>query len=239
MPDLSQLVNVLGPLVAILAIVLGAVFGTGSGSSSSSNGATAPGGDTVTSQPARPSIPQTRPAPSYTPDIDRFGCDKNSPSYFQCAQAAQADKERRDKEERDRQLRAVLDTPAKVDALRQKQYEEIVWYRGQSVYDLPPLVRDPQMDREAQAFAEYLANLPGDEIFHANAPGVAYRDSRNYAVENVARMRTADNFARFFSQSPGHASNMTYAGPVHPVRVGIGIAQDPVTLQFYGVQRFK
>lgn len=223
MPDLSQLVNVIGPLVAILAIVLGAVFGTGSVSSSSSDGVTTPGGDTVTSQPARPSTPQTRPAPGVQPDIDRFGCDKNSPSYFQCLQ---------EKQSQQGPLKNPPLTPAEIERAKQKQFDEIVKYRAGSRQGLSPIVRDRELEKEAQAFAEYLASLPGNEIFHSKVNG---------GVENVGmngRPGSYDDFFNHFYRSAPHASNMTFSASF-PVKAGIGIAQDPVTGYYYCVQRFK
>ena len=221
MPDLSQLINVLGPLVAILAIVLGAVFGTGS--SSSSDGITPPKDDTVIAQPARPSTPQQRPAPVATPDIDRYGCDKNSPSYFKCVQ---------EKQSQQGPLKNPPLTPAEIERAKQKQFSEIEKYRADSKRRLSPMVRDRELEKEAQAFAEYLAGLPGNEIFHSKVNG---------GVENVgmnSRPGSYDDFFNHFVRSAPHASNMEFSASFL-VKAGIGIAQDPVTGYYYCVQRFK
>lgn len=86
--------------------------------------------------------------------------------------------------------------------------------------NLGPITYDPSLDATAQRFADELAQTPGDTIWHSkyNTKG----------LENVAmNPNHYDGLISMFAGAPGHSSAMRNKGRV--LKVGIGIAQDPVT----------
>lgn len=92
-----------------------------------------------------------------------------------------------------------------------------------------PITYDLSLEATAQRFANELAQTPGDEIWHWNY--------NTRGLENVAiDTHTYKDFFNIFAGSVGHASTMATNG-IAP-KVGIGIAQDPVTGNYFCVQHF-
>lgn len=206
MPNPQQLMQYAGSVLAIIALILGLIFGTGDLSSNSG------GGGTIATNPA-PSKPSTG---GRTPDAD--GCVKSSPDYLECKQSKSPIGKKN----------PPL-SQADIVAARNQQFNELVAWRKKDPY-LRGIVLDENLNRSAQAFAEVLAKTPGDKIWHStNRPDGVY--------ENVARDDSGyKNFIAIFSNSPGHASTMGTNG--RAPKVGIGIAQDPVTGHYFCVQHF-
>lgn len=190
-----------GSAIAIIALILGLIFGTGDLSSQA-------GGGTVATNPA-PSKPATG---GRKPDAD--GCVKSSPDYMDCKMRTSPVGKKN----------PPL-TPKERDRARQEQFENLARLRGNN-----PISRDPELDASAQRFAEVLANTPGDRIWHStNRPDGVYE---NVGLDEISYK----HFVAMFSQSPGHASTMSINGSAP--KVGIGIAQDPVTGSYFCVQHF-
>lgn len=149
------------------------------------------------------------------PDAD--GCVYGTPDYWQCKQ---------DKSPVGKKNPPL--SPSERNIARQYQFDQLVSYRNKSNRYYGPISRSSDLDRSAQAFAETLANTPGNRIWHSSYPGL-----ENVAIDEIGYK----NFINIFSNSPTHASNMLTRG--NDVKVGIGIAQDPVTGSYFCVQQYK
>jgi len=204
MPNPQQIMQYAGSAIAIIALILGLIFGTGDLSSQA-------GGGTVTTNPA-PSNPSTG---GRTPDAD--GCVYGTPNYWDCKQAKSPIGKKN----------PPL-SPGELQRAKKEQFQQLVNYRNNARKDYGPIRIDPALEKSAQAFAEVLAKTPGDRIWH---------DPSFDGLENVAMDEIGyTHFVSIFSNSPAHASTMLTRGK--DVRVGIGIAQDPVTGSYYCVQRY-
>lgn len=204
MPNSQQLMQYAGSVLAIIALILGLIFGTGDLSSNSG------GGGTIATNPA-PSKPSTG---GRTPDAD--GCVKSSPDYMDCKMRTTTIGKKN----------PPL-TQADIVAARNQQFNELVAWRKKDRH-LRGIVLDENLNRSAQTFAEVLAKTPGNEIWHSNYSG----GRENTAMNSYSYT----DFITMFANSPGHASAMSTNG--NPTRVGIGIAQDPVTGYYYCVQQY-
>ena len=209
MPNPQRLMQYAGAAVTVIVLILGLLFGSGDLSSSST------GGDT--SAQAAPSK-QSNAAPSNGGrKADADGCVKNTPDYFKCKQ------ENSPLAKKNPPL-----TPSEIQQAKKDQFNELVEWRSLDKA-LRPITYDQSLDATAQRFAEELAQTPGDEIWHS---GYNTRGLENVAMSQISH----DNFISMFSQSPGHRSAMGTNG--RAPKVGIGIAQDPVTGYYYCVQHF-
>ena len=103
----------------------------------------------------------------------------------------------------------------------------VAWRNKDS--ELGPIIYDQSLDATAQRFPEELAQTPGDEIWHL---GYNTRGRENVAMGQISH----DKFINRFAGSPGHVSTMSTNG--RAPKVGIGIAQDPVTGHYFCVQHF-
>lgn len=186
-------------------------------------GLTGGAGVDLSSMPSTNEQVQTsQPSPSPKPTVnggmkpDADGCVKSDPNYMQCKMNTSPVGKKNPNL-----------SPNDIIIARQQQYEDIVRLRGKN----NPIELNNDLNRSAQAFAEVLANTPGGNIWHST--------NRPYGVrENVGKDEIGyKSFVAMFSQSPGHASNMAISGSAP--KVGIGIAQDPVTGYYYCVQHFR
>lgn len=148
------------------------------------------------------------------PDAD--GCVYGTPNYWDCKQ----------KNSNIGKKNPKLSYNDIVTA-RNKQFNDLVAWRKKDRY-LRGIVMDENLNRSAQAFAEVLAKTPGNSIWHSNYSG----GRENAAMSSYSYT----DFITMFSNSPEHASAMSTNG--NPTRVGIGIAQDPVTGYYYCVQQY-
>lgn len=186
-------------------------------------------GDTIPISPKSDpgtSITQTRPTPTPTnnnspgpgtrkPDAD--GCVKNTPDYFKCKQ---------ENSKLDKKNPPL--TSSDIQQARRKQFMQIVEMRSGDEH-LNPITYDLSLEATAQRFANELAQTPGDEIWHSNY--------NTRGLENVAMSPISpDRFFGIFAGSVGHRSTMATNGSAP--KVGIGIAQDPVTGNYFCVQHF-
>lgn len=209
MPNPQQLMQYAGAAVTVIVLILGLLFGSGEMSSSSTGSDT--GAQTASSR-------QSNVAPSNGGSkVDSDGCVKNTPDYFKCKQ------ENSSIGKKNPRL-----TPSKIQQAKKDQFQQLVAW-GSRDKALKAITYDPSLDATAQRFAEELAQTPGDKIWRS--------DLNKRGLENVAmNPNDYDKFISMFSQSPGHASTMGTNG--RAPKVGIGIAQDPVTGYYYCVQHF-
>lgn len=105
---------------------------------------------------------------------------------------------------------------------------QIVEWRSDSNY-LNPITYDLSLEATAQRFANELAQTLGDEIWLSN---YNTRGLENVAIDTYAYK----DFFNIFAGSVGYASTM--ATNESAPKVGIGIAQDPVTGNYFCVQHF-
>lgn len=210
MPNPQQLMQYAGAAITVIALILGLIFGTGDLSSSSDNGVQAP--------PSNSAKPSNTPAPSNgtrKPDAD--GCVKNTPDYFKCKQ----------ENSKIGKKNPPL-TSSDIQQARRAQFMQIVEMRSKDP-NLNPITYDLSLEATAQRFANELAQTPGDEIWHSN---YNTRGLENVAIDTY----TYKNFFNIFAGSVGHKTTMRNKGPAP--KVGIGIAQDPVTGHYFCVQHF-
>ena len=208
MPNPQRLMQYAGAAVTVIVLILGLLFGSGDLSSST-------GGDT--SAQAAPSK-QSNVAPSNGGrKADSDGCVKNTPDYFKCKQ------ENSPLAKKNPRL-----TPSEIQQAKKDQFDQLVAWRNKDS-ELGPITYDPALEATAQRFADELAQTPGDKIWHS--------DLNKRGLENVAmNPNDYDKFINMFAGSPGHSSAMSNNG--RAPKVGIGIAQDPVTGYYYCVQHF-
>lgn len=210
MPNPQQLMQYAGAAITVIALILGLIFGTGDLSSSSDNGVQAP--------PSNSAKPSNTPAPSNgtrKPDAD--GCVYGTPNYWECKQSNSSIGKKN----------PPL-TSSDIQQARRAQFMQIVEMRSKDP-NLNPITYDLSLEATAQRFANELAQTPGDEIWHSN---YNTRGLENVAIDPFFY----DKFVNIFSHSPGHRSAMGTDGPAP--KVGIGIAQDPVTGKYFCVQHF-
>lgn len=196
-------------LVTVIVLILGLLSGSGDLSSSPTGSDT--GAQTAPSK-------QSNVAPSNGGrKADSDGCVKNTPDYFKCKQenSSLANKNPRL-------------TPSEIQQAKKDQFQQLVAWRSRDK-ELSPITYDPALDATAQRFAEELAQTPGDEIWHS---GTNKRGLENVAMSQISH----DVFISMFAGSPGHSSAMSNNGRAS--KVGIGIAQDPVTGHYFCVQHF-
>lgn len=130
-------------------------------------------------------------------------------------------------EQQDREKNPRL-TPSEIQQAKKDQFQQLVEWRSRDK-ELSPITYDPALEATAQRFADELAQTPGDKIWHS--------DLNKRGLENVAmNPNDYDKFINMFAGSPGHSSAMSNNG--RAPKVGIGIAQDPVTGYYYCVQHF-
>lgn len=184
-------------------------------------------GDTVPISPKSDpgtSITQTRPTPTNNnnpgpgtrkPDSD--GCVYGTPNYWECKQSNSSIGKKN----------PTL-TPSDIQQARREQFMQIAEWRSKDP-NLNPITYDLSLEATAQRFANELAQTPGDEIWHSN---YNTRGLENVAIDTY----TYKNFFNIFAGSPGHRTTMRNKGPAP--KVGIGIAQDPVTGNYFCVQHF-
>lgn len=209
MPNPQLLMQYAGAAVTVIVLILGLLFGSGDLSSST-------GGDT--SAQTAPSKQSNVSAPSNGGrKADSDGCVKNTPDYFKCKQ------ENSSIGKKNPPL-----SPSEIKQAKKDQFDQLVAWRSRDK-ELRPITYDPALDATAQRFAEELAQTPGDKIWHSKY--------NTRGRENVAmNPNYYDKFINMFAGSPGHASTMGTNG--RAPKVGIGIAQDPVTGYYYCVQHF-
>ncbi|MBA1836291.1 CAP domain-containing protein [Corynebacterium wankanglinii] len=209
MPNPQQLMQYAGAAVTVIVLILGLLFGSGDLSSSS------PGSDTgAQSAPSK----QSNAAPSNSGrKADSDGCVYGTPNYWECKQ------ENNPIDTKNPRL-----TPSDIQQAKKDQFQQLVAWRARDKA-LRPITYDQSLDATAQRFAEELAQTPGDEIWHS---GYNTRGRENVAMNPNYH----DKFINMFAGSPGHASTMSTNG--RAPKVGIGIAQDPVTGYYYCVQHF-
>ena len=210
MPNPQQLMQYAGAAITVIVLILGLLFGNGDLSSSSV------GGDTgAQSAPAKQSNANAPSNGRRKADAD--GCVYGTPNYWEC-----------------KQFHNPIDkknptlTPSDIQQAKKDQFDQLVAWRSRDKA-LRPITYDPSLDATAQRFADELAQTPGDEIWHS---GYNTRGRENVAMSQI----DYEYFVAMFSQSPGHASAMGTNG--HAPKVGIGIAQDPVTGHYFCVQHF-
>ena len=163
---------------------------------------------------SRPS-PTTNRQPQMTPDAN--GCVKNTPDYFDCKQRNSSIGKKN----------PTL-TPSQIAQAKRDQFNQLVAWRNKDS-ELRPITYDSSLETTAQKFANELAYTPGDKIWHSTM--------NTRGRENVAmNPNDYDRFITMFANSPGHSSTMGTNG--RAPKVGIGIAQDPVTGYYYCVQHF-
>lgn len=163
---------------------------------------------------SRPS-PTTNRQPQITPDAN--GCVKNTPDYFDCKQRNSSIGKKN-----------PMLTPSEIAQAKRDQFNQLVAWRNKDSA-LRPITYDASLDATAQRFANELAYTPGDKIWHS---GTNSRGQENVAMSEISYT----NFITMFANSPGHASTMSTNGKAP--KVGIGIAQDPVTGTYFCVQHF-
>lgn len=210
MPNPQRLMQYAGAAVTVIVLILGLLFGSGDLSSSST------GGDT--SAQSAPSKQSNVSAPSNGGrKADSDGCVKNTPDYFKCKQ------ENSPLAKKNPPL-----SPSEIQQAKKDQFQKLVAWRSRDKA-LRPITYDPSLEATAQRFAEELAQTPGDEIWHS---GTNKRGLENVAIDP----NFYDKFFYIFVNSPGHRDTMGTNG--RAPKVGIGIAQDPVTGKYYCVQHF-
>ena len=199
-----------GAAITVIVLILGLLFGSGEMSSSST------GGDTgAQSAPAKQSNVSAPSNGGRKADAD--GCVKNTPDYFKCKQ-----------ENSPLAKKNLPLSPSEIQQAKKDQFDQLVAWRSRNK-TLGPITYDPSLEATAQRFADELAQTPGDEIWHSNL--------NTRGLENVAmNPNHYDRFINMFAGSPGHSSAMRNNG--RAPKVGIGIAQDPVTGYYYCVQHF-
>lgn len=213
MPNPQQLMQYAGAAVTIIVLILGLLFGSEDLSSSST------GGDAgAQSVPANTGKQSNTDAPSNGgPKADADGCVKNTPDYFKCKQ----------ENSKIGKKNPAL-TPSDIQQAKKEQFQQLVRWRSRDKA-LGPITYDPSLEATAQRFADELAQTPGDKIWHSKL--------NTRGLENVAmNPNDYDKFINMFAGSPGHSSAMSNNG--RAPKVGIGIAQDPVTGYYYCVQHF-
>ena len=210
MPNPQQLMQYAGAAITVIALILGLVFGTGDLSSSSDHGA-----QTSPSNSAKPSNSPNPSNGTRKPDAD--GCVKNTPDYFKCKQ----------ENSKIGKKNPPL-TSSDIQQARRSQFMQLVEWRSNDKH-LNPITYDLSLEATAQRFANELAQTPGDRIWHSN---YNTRGLENVAIDPFFY----DKFVNIFSHSPGHRSAMGTDG--RAPKVGIGIAQDPVTGHYFCVQHF-
>mgnify|MGYP002712334262 CR=1 FL=1 len=210
MPNPQQLMQYAGAAVTVIVLILGLLFGSGDLSSSST------GSDTkAQSAPAKQS--NTSAPSNGGRKADSDGCVKNTPDYFKCKQ------ENSSIGKKNPPL-----SPSEIQQAKKDQFDRLVAWRSRDK-ELGPITYDQSLDATAQRFAEELAQTPGDRIWHSTL--------NTRGLENVAmNPNDYDHFISMFANSPGHSSAMGNNG--RAPKVGIGIAQDPVTGYYYCVQHF-
>ena len=210
MPNPQQLMQYAGAAVTVIVLILGLLFGSGDLSSSSA------GSDTgAQSAPAKQS--NTSAPSNGGRKADSDGCVYGTPNYWECKQ------ENNPIDTKNPRL-----TPSEIQQAKKDQFQQLVAWRARDKA-LRPITYDQSLDATAQRFAEELAKTPGDEIWHS---GTNKRGLENVAMSEISYT----NFISMFSNSPGHASAMSTNG--RAPKVGIGIAQDPVTGTYFCVQHF-
>ena len=199
-----------GAAVTVIALILGLIFGIGDLSSSSDSGVQTP--------PSNSAKPSNAPAPSNgTRKPDSDGCIYGTPNYWECKQSNSSIGKKN----------PPL-TSSDIQQARRKQFMQIAEWRSESNH-LNPITYDLSLEATAQRFANELAQTPGDDIWHSNY--------NTRGLENVAMSPISpDRFFGIFAGSVGHASTMATDG--RAPKVGIGIAQDPVTGNYFCVQHF-
>lgn len=199
----------------ILPIIISLVGGAGADLSSMiSSGLQGTTNQTTVSKPAPAPAPTTRIETVAKPN--QYGCVKGQSGYMDCMNSAQ-------------RKNPTL-TAAEISSARNQQFRDIVAYRNKYDKNTTPLTLDSNLNRSAQAFAEKLANTPGDRLWHSS--------TNSGVLENVAMHPTSyTRFVNVFAGSPGHASTMLTNG--RNAKVGIGIAQDPVSGKYFCVQQFS
>ena len=213
MPNPQQLMQYAGAAITVIALILGLIFGTGDLSSSSAGGDS--GAQTSPSNSAKPSNSPNPSNGTRKPDAD--GCVYGTPNYWECKQSNSSIGKKN----------PPL-TSSDIQQARRAQFMQIVEWRSDSKH-LNPITYDLSLEATAQRFANELAQTPGDEIWHSNY--------NTRGLENVAfDTYTYKNFFNIFAGSVGHASTMATNG--RAPKVGIGIAQDPVTGHYFCVQHF-
>lgn len=210
MPNPQLLMQYAGAAVTVIVLILGLLFGSGDLSSSSTGG-----GDTgAQTAPSK----QSNAAPSNGGrKADSDGCVYGTPNYWECKQ------ENNPIDTKNPRL-----TPSEIQQAKKDQFDRLVEWRARDKA-LRPITYDPSLDATAQRFAEELAQTPGDEIWHS---GYNTRGRENVAMSQISH----DRFINMFAGSPGHVSTMSTNG--RAPKVGIGIAQDPVTGHYFCVQHF-
>ena len=163
---------------------------------------------------SRPS-PTTNRQPQITPDAN--GCVKNTPDYFDCKQRNSSIGKKN----------PTL-TPSQIAQAKRTQFNQLVEWRNKDS-ELRPISYDASLEATAQRFANELAYTPGDRIWHS---GYNTRGRENVAMSEISYT----NFIDMFARSSGHVSAMSTNGKAP--KVGIGIAQDPVTGTYFCVQHF-
>lgn len=207
--NLDFINNVIAFIMSIFTALIG-----GAGANLSSMSSTNEQVQTRTVQNEQPK-PTPRPTSNQmTPDAD--GCVKSDPNYMKCKQ----DSSKIGKKNPKLSYNDIV-------TARNKQFNDLVAWRKNDRH-LRGIVMDENLNRSAQAFAEVLAKTPGNEIWHSNYSG----GRENAAMSSYSYT----DFITMFSNSPQHASAMRTNG--NPTRVGIGIAQDPITGYYYCVQQY-
>lgn len=210
MPNPQQLMQYAGAAVTVIVLILGLLFGSGDLSSSPTGSDT--GAQTAPSKQSNVSAPSNGGRKA-----DSDGCVKNTPDYFKCKQ------ENSSIGKKNPPL-----SPSDIQQAKKDQFDQLVAWRNKDS-ELGPITYDQSLDATAQRFAEELAQTPGDEIWHSKY--------NTRGLENVAmNPNHYDRFINMFAGSPGHSSAMSNNG--RAPKVGIGIAQDPVTGYYYCVQHF-
>ena len=210
MPNPQHVMQYAGAAITVIVLILGLLFGSGDLSSSSTGG-----GDTgAQTAPSK----QSNVAPSNGGrKADSDGCVYGTPNYWECKQ------EKNPIDKKNPRL-----TSSEIQQAKKDQFQQLVAWRSRDKA-LKAITYDPSLDATAQRFAEELAQTPGDKIWHSKY--------NTRGLENVAmNPNDYDKFISMFSQSPGHSSAMGNNG--RAPKVGIGIAQDPVTGYYYCVQHF-
>lgn len=204
--------TIINNIIAFIMSIVTAFTGGGTGDLSSMSSQSNPG----------TSITQTRPTPTNNngpgtrkPDAD--GCVYGTPNYWECKQSNSSIGKKN----------PPL-TSSDIQQARRTQFMQLVEWRSNDKH-LNPITYDLSLEATAQRFANELAQTPGDRIWHSN---YNTRGLENVAIDPFFY----DKFVNIFSHSPGHRSAMGTDG--RAPKVGIGIAQDPVTGKYFCVQHF-
>lgn len=213
MPNPQQLMQYAGAAVTVIVLILGLLFGSEDLSSSSTGGYAG-----AQSAPANTGKQSNASAPSNGGrKADADGCVYGTPNYWEC-----------------KQFHNPIDkknprlTPSEIQQAKKDQFDQLVAWRSRDKA-LKAITYDPSLEATAQRFADELAQTPGDKIWHSKL--------NTRGLENVAmNPNYYDKFINMFAGSPGHSSAMSNNG--RAPKVGIGIAQDPVTGYYYCVQHF-